>query len=169
MTGTIGLLALAGTILAACGTAVALAVIPHVRERRRSVERAAFLRAQLLHQLEILPSYLQERDRALSLDQRDILDVLSGFVQQAHVLEVDEWDCLLRVHAILLTARNRPSYSKREARIAQQLVQHAKTILHNRTMELHERRSWKHLLVGTRRRTLSSAVDPSLKLRQTAW
>lgn len=170
MSGTIGLLTLAGTIVVASGTALTLAVVPYIRERRRSFERAAFLRAQLLHQLEVLPLYFQERDRSLSIEQRDILDAFGCLAQQIHLLEMDEWDGLLRVQAILATARNRASYSKREARIAQQLIQQAKAALALRVVEQRQRISWKSLFNGMlRRRTPSElTVDRSLKLRQTA-
>lgn len=170
MSGTIGLLTLAGTIVVASGTALTLAAVPYIRERRRSFERAAFLRAQLLHQLEILPSYFQERDRSLSIEQRDILDAFDCLVQQTHLLEMDEWHSLLRVQATLMTARNRASYSKREARIAQQLIHQAKSTLAPHVMEQRQKISWKSLFNGMlRRRTPNElTVDRSLKLRQTA-
>jgi hypothetical protein len=170
MPGTIGLLTLAATIVVASGTALTLAAVPYIRERRRTFERAAFLRAQLLHQLETLPLYFQERDRSLSIEQRDILDEFASLVQQTHLLEMDEWDSLLRVQATLLTARNRASYSKREARIAQQLIQHAKAALAFHGAEQSQRISWKSLFTGMlRRRTQNELpVDRSLKLRQTA-
>ena len=128
LSGTIGLLILAGTIFVTCSVTLTLALVPQFQERRRSVERAAFLRAQLLHQLDILPSYLQERDRALSIDQRDILDAFCCLAQQTSLLEIDEWDSVLRVHALMMTSRNRPSFSKREARLAQQAIHHAKAV-----------------------------------------
>jgi hypothetical protein len=170
LSGTIGFVILAGTIVMTCGVALTVAILPLYQARRRSVERAAFLRAQLLHQLDILPLYLQERDRALTIDQRDILDAFSGLAQQTSLLEIDEWDGVLRVHALMLTARNRASLSKREARLAQQAVHHAKTILQRHDSEaMPQDLSWTRIFAGHRRRRTvrKSSSNRSFNLRET--
>jgi hypothetical protein len=168
---TIGLLAFAGTTLAACGVALTLAVLPQLREQRRSHERAVFIRLQLLHYLDILPQYLQERDRSLSLEHRDILDEFHCLVQQASLLEMEEWTSVLRAQAVLMMARNRPSLTKREARIAQRSVDHAAAVLRTYASgELGQRIWWKKILPS--RKAQPTAVRPSmdqpLTLRDTA-
>ena len=170
LSGTIGLLILAGTIFVTCSVTLTLALVPQFQERRRSVERAAFLRAQLLHQLDILPSYLQERDRALSIDQRDILDAFCCLAQQTSLLEIDEWDSILRVHALMMTSRNRPSLSKREARLAQQAIHHAKGVLQRHDSDaVRQDLSWTRIFAGHRRpRTVrKSSPNRSFNLRET--
>jgi len=158
---TIGLLAFAGTTLAACGVALALAVLPQLREQRRSHERAVFIRLQLLHYLDILPQYLQERDRSLSLEHRDILDEFHCLVQQASLLEMEEWTSVLRAQAVLMMARNRPSLTKREARIAQRSVDHAAAVLRTYASgELGQRIWWKKILPS--RKAQPTAVRPSM-------
>jgi hypothetical protein len=170
LSGTIGLVVLAGTTVMACGVALTLAILPRFQERRRSVERAAFLRAQLLHQLDILPSFLQERDRALTIEQRDILDAFCCLAQQASLLDIDEWDSVLRVDALMMTARNRPSLSKREARLAQQAVHHAKAVLQRHDSEaVRQDLSWTRIFAGHRRRKTVRKSSPtrSFNLRET--
>ena len=159
--GTIGLLAMAGTTLAACVVALTLAVLPQLREQHRSHERAAFLRLQLLHYLNILPQYLQERDRSLSLEHRDILDEFCGIAQHASLLEREEWTSVLRIHAALMTARNRLSFTKREARIAQTAINHAAVVLKTYAYdELRQGVWWK--TIWTVRKSGPSAVRPSM-------
>jgi hypothetical protein len=168
--GTIGLLAVAGTTLAACGVALTLAVLPQLREQRRSHERAVFLRLQLLHYLNILPQYLQERDRSLSLEHRDILDEFYCMAQHASLLEMEEWTSVLQVQALLMTARNRPSFTKREARVAQQSIDHAVAVLRAYAAdELRQRVWWKKMLPSrnTRPAAVRPSMDPSFTLRDT--
>lgn len=169
--GTIGLLAVAGTTLAACGVALTLAVLPQLREQRRSHERAVFLRLQLLHYLNILPQYLQERDRSLSLEHRDILDEFYCMVQHASLLEMEEWTSVLQVQALLMTARNRPSFTKREARVAQQSVNHAAAVLRTYAADgLRQCVWWKKILPSRNTRPAAAVrptMDPSLTLRDT--
>lgn len=168
--GTIGLLAVAATTLAACGVALTLAVLPQLREQRRSHERAVFLRLQLLHYLNILPQYLQERDRSLSLEHRDILDEFYCIVQHASLLEMEEWTSVLQVQALLMTARNRPSFTKREARVAQQSINHAAAVLRAYAADgLRQCVWWKKMLPSrnTRPSAVRPSMDPSLTLRDT--
>jgi hypothetical protein len=161
MFGTIGLFAVAGTTLAACGVALALAVLPQLREQRRSHERAVFLRLQLLHYLNILPQSLQERNRSLSLEHRDILDEFCCMAQQSSLLEMEEWTSLLRIHAALMTARNRLSFTKREARVAQHAIDHAAVVLRTHASDgLRQGVWWK--TIWTTRKAGSIAVRPSM-------
>ena len=159
--GTIGLLAIAGTTLAACVVALTLAVLPQLREQRRSHERAVFLRFQLLHYLTILPQSLQERDRSLSLEHRDILDEFCGIAQQASLLEMEEWTSVLRIHAVLMAARNRLSFTKREARIAQTTIDHAAVVLKTYASDgLRQGVWWK--TIWTIHKASPSALRPSM-------
>ncbi len=145
--GTIGLLAVAVTTLLACGMALTLAVLPQVLERRRAHERAAFLRAQLLHHLNLLPPFLQERDRPLPIEHRDMLDEWCRFAQHASLLEMKEWTSVLRAQAALMMARNRPSFTKREARVAQQSIDHTAAVLRAYASdELRRNIWWKNFL-----------------------
>ena len=168
--GTIGLLAMAGTALAACGVALTLAVLPQLREQRRSHERAAFLRLQLLHYLGILPQYLQERDRSLSLEHRDILDEFSCMMQHASLLEMEEWTSVLQAQARLMMARNRPSFTKREARAAQRSVDHAAAVLQAYAADGWRQHVWWKKMLPSRNARLAavrSSMDQSFTLRNT--
>jgi len=168
--GTIGLLAMAGTTLAACVVALTLAVLPQLREHRRSHEQAAFLRLQLLHYLNILPQYLQERDRPLSLEHRDILDEFCGMAQQTSLLEMEEWTSVLRIRATLMTARNRLSFTKREARVAQHAVDHAAVVLRTYASDGMRQGIWWKIIWTTRKAgstAVRSSMDRPLTLRDT--
>lgn len=168
--GTIGLLALAGTTFMTCVVALALVVLPQIRERRRAHVRAAFLRAQLLHQLSILPQFLQERDRHLALEHRDILDEWCCMAQQAALLEIEEWTSVLRTQALLMTARNRPSFTKRESRVAQQSIDQTASVL--RAYASDRARPdvwWKSGVSSSTAHTagIGPVMDQSFKLRNT--
>jgi hypothetical protein len=168
--GTIGLLAVSATTLAACGVALALAVLPQLREQRRSHERAGFLRLQLLHYLNILSQYLQERDRSLPLEHRDALDEYCCLAQHASLLGMEEWTSVLRAQAILMTARNRPSFTKREARVAQQSLDHAAAVLRAYAADaLRQRVWWKKILSShnVRPSAVRPSMDRPLTLRDT--
>lgn len=168
--GTIGLLALAGTTFMTCGVALALGVLPQILERRRAHVRAAFLRAQLLHQLSILPQFLQERDRTLALEHRDILDEWCCMAQQAALLELEEWTSVLRTQALLMTARNRPSFTKRESRVAQQSIYQTASVLRTYASDrLRADVSWKSIFSSGNAHTIAigPVMDPSFKLRDT--
>ena len=160
--GTIGLLALSVTTFAACGVALALTVIPQIREQRRSHERVAFLRLRLLYYLDMLPQYLQERDRALSIEQRDVLDEFCALAQHASLLEMEEWTSVLRTQATLMTARNRPAFTKREARLAQQSVDQALAALRSHlAAPVMRRGAWWTYLVS-RGSLRPSRIRPSM-------
>lgn len=168
--GTIGLLVLAGTTFMTCGVALALGVLPQILERRRADVRAAFLRAQLLHQLSSLPPFLQERDRPLALEHRDIVDEWCCMAQQAALLEIEEWTSVLRTQALLMTARNRPSLTKRESRVAQQSIDQTVSVLRTYASErLRQDVWWKNLLSRGKAHTtaIGPVMDQSLKLRNT--
>ena len=168
--GTIGLLALAGTTFMACGVALALGVLPQILERRRAHVRAAFLRAQLLHQLSNLPQFLQERDRTLALEHRDILDEWCCMAQQAALLELEEWTSVLRTQALLMTARNRPSFTKRESRVAQQSIHQTASVLRMYASErLRPVIRWKSIFSSGNAHTtaIGPVMDQSFKLRDT--
>ena len=165
--GTIGLLALAGTTFMTCGVALALGVLPLILERRRAHVRAAFLRAQLLHQLSILPQFLQERDRPLAFEHRDILDEWCCIAQHAALLELEEWTSVLGTQALLMTARNRPSFTKRESRVAQQSIAQTASVL--RAYASDRKVWWKSILSSGKAHTTAIApvMDQSFKLRNT--
>jgi hypothetical protein len=168
--GMIGVLVLAGTTLVACGVALLVGILPQVLERRRSHVRAAFLRAQLLNQLGTLSEFLQERDRALPLEYRDIFDEWCCMAQHAALLEIEEWMSVLRTEAVLKTARNRPSFTKRESRVAQQSVDQTVFVL--RTYASDKLRSgswWKNILQRDNAHTtrIEAAMSESIKLRDT--
>jgi hypothetical protein len=168
--GTIGLLALAGMTFLTCGVALTLGVLPQILERRRVQVRAAFLRAQLLYQSSILPQLLQERDRPLPLEQRDILDEWCCMAQHADLLEIEEWTSVLRTQALLMTARNRPSFTKRESRIAQQSIGQTTSVLRAyASRQLRPKAWWKSILSrGKAHATATGPVrDQSLELRNT--
>jgi hypothetical protein len=168
--GTIGLLIMAGTTLMACGIALVVGVAPQVLERHRSHVRAAFLRAQLLHQLSILPHFLQERDRSLALEHRDILDEWCCLAQQAALLEIEEWTSVLRTQALLMTARNRPSLTKRESRVAQQSVDQTASVLRSYvSVRVRQRVWWKSVFStgNTHTAAVGTVMDQSLKFRDT--
>ncbi len=168
--GTIGLLALAGTTFLTGGIALALGVLPQILERRRAHVRAAFLRAQMLHQLNSLPQFLQERDRPLSFEHRDILDEWCCMAQHAALLEIEEWTSVLRTQALLMTARNRPSFTKRESRIAQQSIDQTASVLRTYASDrLRPDVWWKRILSRGKARTtaIGPVMDQSFKLRNT--
>jgi hypothetical protein len=168
--GTIGLLALAGTTLMTCGVALVLGLLPQILERRRTHVRAAFLRAQLLHQLSSLQQFLQERDRALALEHRDILDEWCCMAQHAALLEIEEWTSVLRTQALLMTARNRPSLTKRESRVAQQSIDQTASVLRAYASDrLRPDVWWKSILPSGKAHTtaIGPVMDQSFKLRNT--
>ena len=167
---TIGLFALAGAACAACVVALMLSVLPQIFAGRRAHERAAFLRAQLLHQFSILPQFVQERDRPLPLEHRDVLDDCSYLAQQASLLEMEEWTSVLRVQALLTNARNRPSLTKREARLAHQAIDHAAAVLRTYAADdLHRGPWWKTVFSSRRARptALGPAINQPFTLRDT--
>jgi hypothetical protein len=168
--GTIGLLALAGMTFMTCGVALTLGVLPQILERRRVQVRAAFLRAQLLSRLCTLPEFLKERDRPLPLEYRDILDEWSCMAQHAALLGIEEWMSVLRTEAVLRTARTRPSFTKRESRVAQQSVD--QTVFALQTYASDKLRSgswWKNILLTGNAHTtrIEAAMGESVKLRDT--
>jgi hypothetical protein len=168
--GTIGLLILAGMTFVACGVALVVGVLPQVLERHRSHVRAAFLRTQLLSQLCTLPQFLQERDRPLPLEHRDILDEWCCMAQQAALLEIEEWTNVLRIQALLMTARNRPSFTKRESRVAQQSIDQTASVLRTYASDKLRPKSWwrRILLSGNAHTTaLRPVMDQSFKLPDT--
>ena len=156
--GTIGLLALAGTTFMTCTVSLALGVLPQILERRRLHVRAAFLRAQLLHKLSSLPPSLQERDRPLALEHRDILDEWCCTAQHAALLEIDEWTSVLRTQALLMTARNRPSLTKRESRVAQQSIAQTASVLGTYTADQLRLKVWWKSLLSTGKRHATAAT-----------
>jgi len=167
---TIGLFAVAGAALAACVVALVLGLLPQLFARRRADERAAFLRAQLLHHISILPQFLQERDRPLPVEHRDVLDDGCCLAQHASLLEMEEWASVLRMQALLMTARNRPSFTKREARLAQQAIDHTAEVLRTfAAADLHRSAWWKSILSSRRGRpsAIGPAMDRSLMFRDT--
>lgn len=167
---TIGLFSVAGAALVACVLALMLGVLPQIFAGRRAHERAAFLRAQLLHQLSILPQFLQERDRPLPVEHRDVLDDGCCLAQQASLLEMEEWTSVLRVQALLMSARNRPSFTKREARLAQQAIDHTAAVLRTYAADgLHRSVWWKTILSSRRARpsAIGPAMDRPFRLRDT--
>ena len=169
--GTIGILAVAITTLLACGVALTLALLPQAREHRRLQERAAFLRIQLLHHLDLLPPFLQERDRLMPIEHRDMLDEWCCFAQHASLLEMGEWTSVLQAQATLMTARNRSSFTKREARIAQQSIDHAAAVLRAYASDEGRRTFWWKKFHSSRNNhptSLGSSINRSLKLRDTA-
>ena len=168
--GTIGLLVLAGTTFMACVIALTLSILPQVLDRRRSQGRTAFLRAQLLHQLSHLPQYLQERDRSLPLEHRDTLDDWCHMAQHAALLDMEEWTSVLQVQSMLMTARNRPAFTKRESRVAQQLIDHLASVLRTHASnDLRQGHWWKRIPSSrkTRPTGIGSVMDQSFKLRDT--
>ncbi len=167
---TVGLFAVAGAAFAACVVALVLSVLPQVFTRRRAHERAAFLRAQLLHQLSILPQFLQERDRPLPVEHRDVLDDGCCLAQHASLLEMEEWASVLRMQALLMSARNRPSFTKREARLAQQAIDHTAAALRSYAADaVHRSAWWKSMLSSRRARpsAIGPVMDRSLTFRDT--
>jgi hypothetical protein len=171
MLSTIGLFAMAGATVAACVVALILGVLPQVLERRRGDRRAAFLRAQLLHRLTILPPYLRERDRSLPLEHRDILDEFCCLAQHASLLELEEWTSVLRTQGLLMMARNRPSFTKREARTTQHTIDHCASVLRAYgSAEVRIGAGWKNALLNRRAQPPAPvpSLDHSMKLRDTA-
>jgi hypothetical protein len=168
--GMIGVLVLAGTTLVACGVALLIGILPQVLERRRSHVRAAFLRAQLLSRLCTLPEFLKERDRPLPLEYRDILDEWSCMAQHAALLGIEEWMSVLRTEAVLRTARTRPSFTKRESRVAQQSVDQTVFVLQTYASDkLRSGSWWKNILLTGNAHTtrIEAAMGESVKLRDT--
>lgn len=168
--GTIGLFALACTTVMACVVALALAVLPQILERRRACVRSAFLRAQLLHQLSSLPHFVQERDRPLAVEHRDVLDEWCCLAAHAALLETEEWISVLRTQALLVTARNRSSLTKRESRVAQQAIDQTASVLRTYVSDrLHQDVWWKSMLSNGKVHTtpLGPVMDPSFKFRNT--
>ena len=165
--GSIGVLVLAAMTLMTCGVALALGIFPHVLERRRAHLRAAFLRAQLLHQLSILPQFLHVRDRPLALEYREILDEWCRLAQHAALLEIEEWTSVLRTQALLMTARNRPSFTKRESRVAQQYIDQTASVLRTYTSDRLRPGAWWNILASNNSHSSRSGaeMDHSLKLR----
>ena len=166
--GTTGLLALAGTTTMACGIALTLGILPLVLEWRRSWVRSAFLRAQLLHQLSHLPQYLQERNRPLPPEHREVLDGWCHIAQHAGLLPMEEWTSVLRTQSMLMSARNRPSFTKRESRMAQQLVDHLASMLQTHASnDLCQGIWWKKILLSRNTHTTpaGSMMDRSFELR----
>lgn len=168
--GTIAVFVLAGTTLVACGVALLVGVLPQVLERHRSHVRAAFLRAQLLNQLCALPEFLHERHRPLPLEYRDILDEWCCMAQHAALLEIEEWMSVLRTEAVLKTARNRPSFTKRESRVAQQSIDQTVFVLRTYAADkLRWGSWWKNILQRGNAHTtrIEAAMSESVKLRGT--
>ncbi|WP_447985773.1 hypothetical protein [Nitrospira sp. Nam74] len=169
--GSIGLLVLTAMTFMACGVALALGIFPQILERRRAHVRAAFLRAQLLHQLSILPQFLHVRDRPLALEHREILDEWCRLAQHAALLEIEEWTSVLRTQALLMTARNRPSFTKRESRVAQQSIDQTASVLRTYASDrLRPGAWWKSILASDNAHSsrFRAEMDHSLKLRNIA-
>jgi hypothetical protein len=104
----------------------------------------------------------------LALEHREILDEWCCLAEHAALLEIEEWTSVLRTQALLMMARNRPSFTKRESRVAQQSIDLTASVLRTYASDrLRPDAWWKSILPsGNANSTrLGAGMDQSLKLR----
>ncbi|WP_447979361.1 hypothetical protein [Candidatus Nitrospira bockiana] len=125
----LGLFAVAVTTLLAVSTALFLGLLPHLMERRKRLERAAYFRTHLLHQFERLGPCLEPRHVPMPAEHQQVIDGVTALGLYGELLERDEWQSFLRTQSALAGARNQPSFNKREARAIERMVQDTASLL----------------------------------------
>jgi hypothetical protein len=83
---------------------------------------------------------------------------------------MEEWTTVLQMQSLLMTARNRPAFTKRESRVAQQLIDHLASVLRTcASNDLRQGQWWTRILSSRKTRTtaVGRVMDQSFKLRDT--